>query len=177
MHQTLARGAAIAALAVMTAGTAIAQESSNRVAVERDWSVFVENSPKQCWGVSSPVTTANTRNGKKVDVERGDILLFVTFRPGLKAGEISFMGGYPFAAGSSVTMSVDGKNSFTLFTDGNRAWSNSPEADAKIAAAMRAGSDVTLTGHSSRGTKTQDKFSLMGFTAAIAEAQNRCSAN
>jgi hypothetical protein len=34
-------------------------------------------------------------------VRRGDILLFVTFRPG-KPGEISFTGGYPFAGGSTV---------------------------------------------------------------------------
>jgi hypothetical protein len=42
-------------------------------------------------------------------VRRGDILLFVTFRPG-KPGEISFTGGYPFAGGSTVDVTVDGNS-------------------------------------------------------------------
>jgi hypothetical protein len=80
---------------------AMAQESTNRVATMTDWNVFVEESPKECWGVSKPKETVNSRDGKPVSVRRGDILLFVTFRPG-KPGEISFTGGYPFAGGSTV---------------------------------------------------------------------------
>ena len=173
MKKFVVRGAAVLAASLVLAGTAGAQATSNRVAAKTDWSVFVEDNPKECWGVSSPKETVNTKDGKKIDVRRGDILLFVTFRPG-KQGEGSFMGGYPFASGSTVDLEVNNGQKFQLFTDGEGAWAGSPEDDAKIVAALKAGADVTLSARSGRGTVTKDKFSLMGFTAAMTEAQTRC---
>ena len=109
---------------------AVAQESTNQVAAMTDWSVFVEENPKECWGVSSPKETVNTRDGQPVQVRRGDILLFVTFRAGA-VGEISFSGGYPFADGSTVNLNVDG-NGYELITDGEWAWPGTKEDDAAI---------------------------------------------
>ncbi|KEP70399.1 hypothetical protein DL1_17800 [Thioclava dalianensis] len=172
MNNMCLRIATVAALTFGVSQSVAAQESTNRVAAETDWSVFVDDGPKECWGVSKPKKTVNTKDGKVVQVRRGDILLFVTYRPG-KAPEISFRGGYPFEDGSTVDLEVGG-TTFTLFTDGEGAWAGSPEEDAKVIAALKAGSDVSLTGHSSRGTQTKDTFSLMGFTAATDEAQSRC---
>ena len=163
-------GAAI--FAAMLPFAAMAQESSNRVAVTSDWNVFAEANPKECWGVTVPKETVNTRDGQPVSVRRGDILLFVTFRPGAP-GEISFTGGYPFASGSTVSVDVDGKG-FELFTDGEWAWPASPEQDAALLAAMKAGTQATLTARSGKGTQTRDTFSLRGFTAAMTEAEARC---
>lgn len=163
-------GAAILA-AVLPFG-AMAQESSNRVAVTSDWNVFTEENPKECWGVTVPKETVNSRDGQPVSVRRGDILLFVTFRPG-EAGEVSFTGGYPFAEGSTVSVDVDGKG-FELFTEGEWAWPASPEQDAALLAALKAGSEARLTARSGKGTQTQDTFSLRGFTAAMTEAESRC---
>ena len=172
MRALLAGTIALAALA----GAAPAQEeSTNRVAVETAWSVFVEDDPKECWSVSSPTMTVNTRDGQEVPVRRGDILLFVTFRPASGvAGEVSFTGGYPFADGSTVELDIDG-TTYQLFTEGEYAWPASAADDATIVAAMKRGADATLTARSSRGTRTQDTFSLFGFTAALDEAQSRCS--
>ncbi|MFC7702883.1 invasion associated locus B family protein [Plastorhodobacter daqingensis] len=164
-----------AALIALTATAGMAQQSTNRVASSTDWSVFVEESPRECWGVSSPKQVRNTRNGQPVEVRRGDILLFVTFRPGAGSrGEVSFTGGYPFADGSNVEMRI-GSDAFQLFTDGDWAWPANADDDARILAAMRRGSEAVLTARSARGTQTQDTFSLMGFTAAMTEAENRCA--
>ena len=77
------------ALAVSASAAMAQNESTNRVAVETAWSVFVEDEPKECWSVSSPTNTVNTRDGQVVSVQRGDILLFVTFRPGANVdGEV-----------------------------------------------------------------------------------------
>lgn len=151
---------------------AMAQESTNRVAVTSDWNVFAEENPKECWGVTVPKETVNSRDGQPVSVRRGDIMLFVTFRPG-QPGEISFTGGYPFAEGSTVSVDVDGKG-FELFTDGEWAWPASPDQDAALLAALKAGSEAKLTARSGKGTQTQDTFSLRGFTAAMTEAEGRC---
>lgn len=164
--------AAGAAILAVTAGFGGAAAAQDRVAANTDWSVFVGESPKECWGVSKPKESVNTRDGKPTEVRRGDILLFVTYRPG-KAGEVSFMGGYPFAEGSRVELDVGGKK-FDLFTQGEGAWAGSAEDDSNIIAALKAGADATLTGRSARGTQTKDRFSLSGFTAATTEAANRC---
>lgn len=166
-------GRTLAVAAITLAGAvAQAQESTNRVATMTDWNVFTEEDPKECWGVSKPKETVNTRDGQPVSVRRGDILLFVTFRPG-KPGEISFTGGYPFASGSTVDVSIDG-TSYQLFTDGEWAWPGSAEEDARLLDAMKKGTTAILTARSGKGTLTKDTFSLRGFTAAMEDAERRC---
>ncbi|MFU1479140.1 invasion associated locus B family protein [Roseovarius sp. C7] len=153
---------------------AVAQESTNQVAANTAWSVFEDKNPKECWAVSAPTETVNTRDGRVVAVRRGSILLMTFFRPDAGVtGQVAFTGGYPFASGSTVEIDVDG-NSFDLFTEGEWAWPASKADDAKIIAAMKAGSNATLTARSSRGTQTKDTFSLSGYTAAMGEAEKRC---
>jgi hypothetical protein len=171
MTSWMMRAGCAVAISMMGFG-ATAQESTNQVAVMTDWSVFAEKDPKECWGVSSPKETVNTKDGQPVAVRRGDILLFVTYRPGAK-GEVSFSGGYPFAGGSTVTLDVDG-TSFDLFSDGEWAWSGGPTDDDAILAALKKGSSAVLTAHSAKGTQTKDSFSLRGFTAAMDEAAKQC---
>ena len=171
MTSWMTRALLVAAI-TFGAGAATAQESTNRVATMTDWSVFEEGNPKECWGVSSPKETVNTRDGQPVSVRRGDILLFVTFRPGAP-GEISFSGGYPFAGGSTVKLDVDG-TTFELFTDGEWAWPGTKDDDAAILAALKKGTNAVLQAKSGKGTQTKDTFSLRGFTAAMEEAAKRC---
>jgi hypothetical protein len=167
----------VGALALLAPAGAMAQEeqSTNRVAAETDWSVFVEDDPTECWAVSQPKETVNTRDGRVVAVRRGEILLFTFFRPGAGIeGQVTFTGGYPFAEGSTVNVNIGGTE-FELYTDGEWAWPATPEDDRRIIAAMKAGADAVLTARSTRGTTTKDTFSLMGYTAALEEAQRRCS--
>ncbi len=173
MNSWMLHGLAASALVLGNASGVLAQESTNRVAANTDWSVFVEENPKECWVVSAPKESVNTKDGQPVAVRRGDILLFVTYRPG-KAGEVSFAGGYPFAGGSTVGLDVGGTK-FDLFTDGEWAWAGSPDDDAKIMAAMKAGSSAVATARSGRGTQTVDTFSLSGISAALDEAAKRCA--
>ena len=164
-----------AALAGLSAGSVFAQaQSTNRVAAETDWSVFVEDNPTECWGVSTPKESVNSRDGRVVAVNRGQTLLMVFYRPSAGAkGQVAFTGGYPFASGSTVNMNIGG-TTFELFTEGEWAWSVTTEDDNKIIAAMKRGADAKLTGRSGRGTQTEDTFSLLGFTAAVEDAAKRC---
>lgn len=168
---------ALAGGAIAVAGAAGAQEqeeSTNQVAAKTAWSVFEDQDPRECWAVSAPTETVNTKDGRVVAVRRGDILLMTFYRPDQNVnGQITFTGGYPFAGGSTVTLSVGGTD-YELFTEGEWAWPASTADDAKIITAMKRGSDATLTAQSSRGTTTKDTFSLLGFTAAVDEAAKRC---
>jgi hypothetical protein len=172
MISNFARGLCIAAFSIFGGG-AVAQESTNRVAANTDWSVFVEEDPKECWGVSKPKESVNTRDGQVVAVRRGEVLLFVSYRPDNSgAGEVSFTGGYPFQAESTVALTIGGET-YQLFTDGEWAWA-SPDDDPKIIDAMKRGADAVAVGVSGRGTRTEDTFSLLGFTAAVEDAAKRC---
>lgn len=155
-----------------------AQSAADRVASYTDWSVFVAGNPKECYIVSPPKSSKATRDGKAVDVDRGDIRLFVTYRPAENvSGEVSFSGGYPFRDGTAVKLKV-GSTEFSLSPGGGDAnswaWPASPQVDSKIVAALRGGSTAAVTGTSSRGTVTVDSFSLAGFTAAVQDAAARC---
>ncbi len=171
MMTTLARGAAIG-LALL-ASPATSQESTNQVATMTDWAVFTEGG--DCWGVSAPRESTATRDGQPVQARRDAILMFVTFRQGgPAAGEISFQAGYTYADGSAVTVTIGG-DTFTLFTEGQNAWTASAEEDGRLLEAMKAGADATVVGRSARGTETTDVVSLRGFTAAMEEAARRCA--
>ena len=65
-------------------------------------------------------------------------------------------------------------NSATPQAEDEMAWASSAEEDGKIIAAMKRGAKAVVTARSSRGTTTKDTFSLLGFTAAVDEAKNRC---
>ena len=150
------------------------EESTNQVAAKTAWSVFEDSDPRECWAVTSPTKTVNTRDGRVVAVQRGDILLMTFYRPDAGVdGQITFTGGYPFAKDSTVNVKV-GEQEFELFTEGEWAWPASTADDAKIIAAMKRGTDAVLTAVSHRGTTTKDTFSLMGYTAAVEEAEKRC---
>jgi len=162
-------------LAMLVAIPATAQVQ-NRVDAKRDWAIFEagEGQSKVCWIVTQPTKSVALRGGTQVQVRRGDIYLMVAVRPGQGVrNEVSFISGYPFRQGSTVTAKV-GSSSYTLFTDGENAWLEGPAQDAEAVSAFRKGVNTIVEGTSSRGTTTVDTFSLLGFTAALDSAQSRC---
>jgi hypothetical protein len=166
----------VALCLTVSAGAAEAQ-AADRVAAHTDWSVFVASSPKECYIVSPPTASVAKRDGKPTEVQRGDIRLFVSFRPAENVtNEVSFTGGYPFKPGSSVTLTI-GSDKFTLSPGqgdaGEWAWTD-PGDDSRVVAALRKGASARLGAVSSRGTETEDTFSLSGFTAAVEDAAARC---
>ncbi len=187
MFKTSPIAGILAAVSLLASASAAAaqEESTNRVSADTDWSVFVDQDPESgeqlCWVVSRPTEQLNTRDGQEVDVVRGDILMFVSFWPEQdRMGEVSYTGGYPYPDGHLVTVEV-GSDTFEFATenrsvDGDSigfAWA-APEDDARLIEAMKRGVDAVVTGISTRGTTTRDTVSLLGFTAAIEDAEARC---
>lgn len=173
MGSPVTRGVAGAVLALAATGVWAQEESTNQVAAKTAWSVFEDANPKECWAVSAPTETVNTKDGRVVAVRRGDILFMTFFRPeaGVK-GQVAFTGGYPFAKNSKVNLSIAGSE-FELGTQGEWAWPEESD-DAKIIAALKRGAEAVLQARSARGTQTKDSFSLSGYTAAVEEAEKRC---
>ena len=143
-------------------------------ASKTDWAVFIEPDPLECWSVAAPEKSIARKAGRVVSVKRGDVLLMITFRPGQKiSGQIGFTGGYPLKEGSKVEVIVDGRK-FQFETSGSWAWPQTEAADAKVMRAFQTGRYVTIKGSSTRGTITEDTFSLLGYTGAKEDAASRC---
>ena len=165
-------GAALAGLAV---SPSFAQDAVPRVALHQDWSVFNTADPQECFVASAPTATAATRGGQAVQVRRGEIRFYISTRPAENVrNEVAFTGGYPYRDGSTVNIDIGG-SAFELFTEGEWAWPATPEDDRNLLSAMRRGAKAVVTGVSSRGTTTVDTFSLIGFSAAVDDANQRCA--
>lgn len=154
---------------VMSAGLAVAA-SPKLIGSFGDWDSFQlsEGKAKTCYMRAAPASSA------PAGAKRGEINLFVTHRTAGKAvNEVSAVAGYTYKPGSTVTITIGGAK-FELFTDADGAWVEKAADEASLVAAMRAGAQLVLTGTSSRGTNTTDKYSLAGFSAAHAAISNAC---
>jgi hypothetical protein len=169
---------ATVATAGASAGAAVAQETLEPVGRHQDWFVYTveDGGGRICWIASAPQRWTARRGNADVtpDVRRGEIRLMVAEHPGEgRDNEVSVVIGYPFREGSNAGMRI-ADDRFDLFTEGEMGWTENPEADARAIAAMRAGVEAVVTGTSSRGTVTTDTFSLIGFTAALEQAEALC---
>lgn len=167
--------AAVIAMSVATSASA-QDTSTNQVAANTDWSFYVEDNPTECWVTSAPKETRLTdSNGNPVQGRRGEIQMFVFYRPAASVmGQVAYTGGYPFASGSTAQLDIGGTK-YEMFTEGEWAWPATPEDDAKIVAALKRGASASVVARSGRGNITTDTFSLLGFTAMVEEAARRCA--
>jgi invasion protein IalB len=136
-----------------------------------DWVVYndKENDTLACVMSSVPQTSEGKYSS------RGQIFAIVTHRPAEKRfNEFSFQAGYSFKDGAEVSLVIDKKASFSLFTSGGHAWAKDAQADKDLSAAMRAGHSMVINGISSRGTLTTDTFSLKGVSAALNAINKAC---
>lgn len=157
----------------MVAPTAALAQEPTFVEQSRDWDVFtttIEGS-QACFIVSKP------RSYDPMPESRhGDVFFYLTRRPAASVtAEPLILVGYSFAEGSQVTTTVGG-TAFTFLTQGPRAFLNNPADGANLLAAMRAGSDMRVTGTSSRGTNVTYVFSLSGVTAGTNRTAADCPA-
>ncbi len=164
-----------AVLAMATAPLA-AQELA-MVDSETDWSVYVADSPKECFIVSKPTDWSAQRDGQAVTVNRGDIRFYISIIPGEQiTSEPSFLAGYPLRQDAPVEMKIK-DTTISLYPNADisaeYAWPR-PADDAGLIAAMRGGAEALVVGTSARGTITTDTFSLIGFTAAYEKAKEMC---
>ena len=157
--------------AIFVLFSAQAQASEPRlIGTYGNWSayVFTEDGNKVCYMASQPTSAEGNYT------RRGDIFALVTHRPAEGTKDVfSYITGYTYKPGSDAIVRI-GSNSFTLFTQDETAWTPDGETDVKLARAIRAGSNMTVKGSSSRGTLTTDTFSLKGSGAAHDAISQEC---
>ncbi|MEM9469949.1 MAG: invasion associated locus B family protein [Pseudomonadota bacterium] len=135
-----------------------------------DWTAytFKENGKTVCYMASQPQKAEGNYT------KRGDIYALVTHRPSEKTRDVfSYITGYPYKAGSEVTIKANGRT-FKLFTQDDTAWTPDANTDRSLAESIRKGSSMVVKGTSKRGTLTTDTFSLKGSGKAYEAITKTC---
>jgi Invasion associated locus B (IalB) protein len=135
------------------------------------WEAFTYTAEdsKVCYVFSAP---AKSEANKKVN--RDPAYFMITHWPGRKVkGQVSTIIGYAFKDGSGVKLEVADK-SFDLYPVDNMAWTDKPETEKAIIAAMKIGKAMKISGTSQRGTETKDTYTLAGLKAALAKIDSVC---
>ena len=170
MRRKFERFLILNAALIMYATTAWA-EAPKKIGEYDDWSayVFVEGADnKVCYMVSQPKTEEGDYT------QRGDVFALVTHRPAENSRNVfSYIAGYSYKPDSEVTVTV-GNQSFTLFTEGESAWTPDQATDNKLTEAIRRGNSFVVKGVSARGTRTTDTFGLKGSSAAYKAISEEC---
>ncbi len=135
----------------------------------KDWQAvtYTADKKRSCYIVSRPVESSPK------DANRGDIYFMVTREAGTDHDKLSLRIGYPFKEGATATLLI-GEEVFRLNTGDQYAWPSDTVTAKRLVRTMRAGRDMMVSGVSTRGTKTTDKFSLLGFTAAHKAISDAC---
>jgi hypothetical protein len=160
-----------AVLAGLVPGTVPAAEQTF-IAAYRDWGLFEYEAGDRrlCFITSEP----KERDGNYE--RRGPPAVLVTRLPAEpELDEVSVQTGYAFEEGSDVEVVVDGEERFSLFTQGEYAWTRSPRDDDALIEEMKAGLEMTVRGTSTLGTYSLDTYSLLGFTAAYEALDRTCT--
>ena len=104
---------------------------------------------------------------------RGDFYILVYKNIGNPETVVQIEAGYDYKIGSDIVVIID-KGEYLFYTTEDlpsAAWTNE---DNKIIFAMKKGLELKVTGISSRGTKTNDIYTLNGFTAAYNKLLEDC---
>ena len=121
-----------------------------------------------CYIGSSPIKSDLPETKK-----RGDNYILVYKIIGSEENIIQIEAGYKYNLDKKINVKIDNAN-FDFFStkdSSETAWAND---DKKVIYAMKKGLELVLSGVSSRGTSTNDTYTLKGFTAAFNQLNNDC---
>jgi invasion protein IalB len=160
----------MAAGMVAASATGAWAQTPTRIGDYNDWSAFSYNSggSKVCYTLSVPIPGSEKPSG----VNHGTNFFIVTQRTNQNVSyEPQFMADYSLQDASKVTVTI-GDQSFTFFTKEKSAWAENAAQEPALVAAMKAGSKMTVTATSARGTNTSYDYSLSGVTASLNAIQD-----
>ncbi len=138
----------------------------------KSWTVYTKANKDICYMISYPEKSVGKYN------LRGRVSVIIARRP--KEDNKNFIGidfGYSFKKNAKVKLVVDKKQSFSLHTFQQTAWtkpSKSSKRDDVIIEGLLKGKELVVYGRSKRGTDTEDYYSLIGFSKAYNKIKEVC---
>ena len=107
------------------------------------------------------------------DKKRGDFYVLVYKNIGNPDTVVQIEAGYSYKVTSDIVVSID-KGEYKFYTTEDLPTAAWTEEDSKVIFAMKKGLELKVTGESSRGTVTNDTYTLNGFTAAYNKLTDDC---
>ena len=107
------------------------------------------------------------------DKKRGDFYVLVYKNIGNPDTVVQIEAGYSYKVTSDIVVSID-KGEYKFYTTEDLPTAAWTEEDSKVIFAMKKGLKLRVTGESSRGTVTNDTYTLNGFTAAYNKLTDDC---
>ena len=157
-------------LAVMTAAPAFAQSAPKLAGTHGDWTVYTRGSGGEriCYALSEALSKSPST------VNHGDIYFMVSsWKSGAATEQPSFLAGYNLKTTRAPKAQV-GSTALNMFVADNEAFISESGDERTLVSKMRAGSTMTVSAVSQRGTQTRYTFSLKGVTAALRQAKSAC---
>ena len=105
--------------------------------------------------------------------KRGDTYILVYKMIGKKEAIVQIEAGYNYNTGLDIEVKID-NTTFRFYSTEEVPDSAWIDTDDKVIFAMKKGLDLTVTGESSRGTVTNDTYTLKGFTSAFNKLNDEC---
>lgn len=137
-----------------------------------DWGVYsgTNSGKKVCFALAQPASSQTDPPNRP----RDPIYLFVSTRPAENVrNEVSVIIGYPLRPNADASAEIDSAK-FAMQTQGDNAWLKNPAEEGRLIDAMRKGSELVVTGTSTRGTETTDRYSLKGISQALDRVGQEC---
>ena len=107
------------------------------------------------------------------DKKRGNFYVLVYKNIGNPDTVVQIEAGYSFKVPSDIIVNID-KGEYKFYTTEDLPTAAWTEEDNKVIFAMKKGLEFKVTGESSRGTVTIDKYTLNGFTSAYNKLIEEC---
>lgn len=161
------------AVALSTGAAAAPGTGSNvpqRLGGDQNWNAYTytDRGSKVCYIVGKPEASTPAK------MKRGRVDVLITDRPKDKSYDVvNFDVGYPFKAGATATLDIDG-HAFSLFTNKEAAWTRDSATDHAVTDAFAKGERATLKAATEHGTATTDTYNLAGFTTALDAIDKAC---
>ena len=105
--------------------------------------------------------------------KRGDNYILVYKIIGSDENIIQVEAGYQYNLDKDILVKID-NTSFKFYSTEDSPETAWTDNDQKVVYAMKKGLELVLSGQSSRGTITNDTYTLKGFTAAINKLNKDC---
>ncbi|MCB1367083.1 MAG: hypothetical protein KDK00_04910 [Rhodobacteraceae bacterium] len=141
-----------------------------------DWSVFAPEGEATCWISTTPMSSETMRGGVIAQDDRETYLIF-TLRPGSNGiPEMSYVFGRAFDPGSAIRLLAP-LAGFDMFQQDGWAWLRKPQQDRALVQAISHAEAIIQPFHIQTGaseSRTSDRFSAQGFSAALQDATRRC---
>ena len=107
------------------------------------------------------------------DKKRGNFYVLVYKNIGNPDTVVQIEAGYNYKVPSDIIVNID-KGEYKFYTTEHLPTAAWTEEDNKVIFAMKKGLEFKVTGESSRGTVTIDKYTLNGFTSAYNKLIEEC---